>query len=245
MSYVKATPAYVAAAASDLANIGSTINSANSAALGPTSSVPAPGADEVSAGIAALFGAHSQVYQALSAQAALFHQQFVQLMSGGATQYALTEAANASPLQTVGQSALGSAASAGSVVAGVPAATAGLAGGSAPVASAGHLATAVPPLSAAPAVVAPASPPVAAVQAASSAALAPATAPASAVQPETLTHSPVTAGPAALAQGSTPLAAVQPEASEISPAAAMPAPLGVPPAAATVGAPGSPKHQRR
>ena len=99
MSYVVATPEYVAAAATDLANIGSTISSANSAALGPTSSVLAPGADEVSATIAALFGAHSQVYQALSAQAALFHQQFVQLMSGGAAQYAATEAANASPLQ--------------------------------------------------------------------------------------------------------------------------------------------------
>jgi hypothetical protein len=245
MSYVKATPAYVEAAASDLANIGSTINSANSAALGPTSSVLAPGADEVSASIAALFGAHSQAYQALSAQAALFHQQFVQLMSGGATQYALTETANASPLQTVGQGALGSAASAGSVAAGVPAATAGLAGGSAPVASTAHLATVVPPSSVAPAAMAPASPPVAAVQAARSAALAPANAPAAAVQPETLTHSPVTAGPAALAPDSAPVAAVQPETSEVSPAAAMPAPLGMPPAASTVGAAGSPKQQRR
>jgi len=81
-----------------LANIGSAIGSANTAAEGPTSSVLAPGADEVSAGIAALFGAHSQAYQALSAQAALFHQQFVHLMSAGAAQYAQTEAANATPL---------------------------------------------------------------------------------------------------------------------------------------------------
>ena len=90
-------------AASDLANIGSTISSANAAALAPTSGVLAAGADEVSATIAALFGAHAQAYQALSAQAASFHQQFVQLMSGGSAQYALTEAANASPLQTVEQ----------------------------------------------------------------------------------------------------------------------------------------------
>jgi hypothetical protein len=103
MSFVFATPEYVAAAASDLANIGGTISSANAAALGPTSGVLAAGADEVSATIAALFDAHAQAYQALSAQAALFHQQFVELMSGGSAQYALTEAANASPLQTVEQ----------------------------------------------------------------------------------------------------------------------------------------------
>jgi hypothetical protein len=134
MSFVNASPDYLAAAASDLANIGSNIGLANSAALGPISSVPAAGADEVSASIAALFDAHAQAYQALSAQAALFHQQFVQLMSGGATQYASTEAANASPLQSIqqgvqigspsqalstGSSLIGSAAPAGSVAAGV------------------------------------------------------------------------------------------------------------------------------
>ncbi len=99
MSFVNATPEYVAAAASDLANIGSTISSANSAAVGPTSSVSAAGADSVSAAIAQLFGAHAQAYQAISAQAAQFHQQFVQLMSSGAAQYASAEAANAGPLQ--------------------------------------------------------------------------------------------------------------------------------------------------
>jgi PE family len=109
MSFVFATPEFVAAAASDLANIGSTISSANAAALIPTSGVLAAGADEVSAVIAALFGAHAQAYQALSVQAASFHQQFVELMSGGAAQYALTEAANASPLQTVEQAVMGGA----------------------------------------------------------------------------------------------------------------------------------------
>ncbi len=107
MSYVIAAPEYVAAAASDLANIGSALGDANSAASGPTSSVFAAGADEVSAAISALFNSHAQVYQALSAQAALFHQQFVNLMNGGAAEYALTEAANASPLQTVEQGVLG------------------------------------------------------------------------------------------------------------------------------------------
>jgi hypothetical protein len=60
----------------------------------------------VSAAIAAVFSAHGQQFQALSAQAAAFHNQFVQLMNAGAGQYALTEAANATPLQTVGHDLL-------------------------------------------------------------------------------------------------------------------------------------------
>ena len=61
------------------------------AALTPTSRVLAAGADEVSAIIAALFSSHAQAYQALSAQAASFHAQFVQLMNSGASQYALAK----------------------------------------------------------------------------------------------------------------------------------------------------------
>jgi len=53
----------------------------------------------VSAAIAALFGAHGQAYQALSAQGAAFHDQFVQALTAGAGSYAAAEAANASPLQ--------------------------------------------------------------------------------------------------------------------------------------------------
>ncbi|MBX9642183.1 MAG: PE family protein, partial [Mycobacteriaceae bacterium] len=101
MSFVIAAPAIVQAAATDLASIGSTIGAANVAAAVPTTGVLAAGADEVSAAIAALFGAHAQAYQALSAQAALFHQQFVQVMNTGAQAYASAEAANASPLQQV------------------------------------------------------------------------------------------------------------------------------------------------
>ncbi len=99
MSYVFATPEWVAAAATDLASIGTSINAASAAAAMPTSAVMAAGADDVSAVIAALFGAHAQAYQQLSAQAALFHEQFVQLMTAGAAQYAGAEAANAVPMQ--------------------------------------------------------------------------------------------------------------------------------------------------
>ena len=107
MSFVIAAPEYMVAAATDLADLGSTINSAHTAAWAPTSNVLAAGADEVSAQIAALFSAHAQAYQVLSGQAASFHQQFVQLMNGGAAQYGLAEAANANPLQTLEQDILG------------------------------------------------------------------------------------------------------------------------------------------
>ncbi|MCV7089407.1 PE family protein, partial [Mycobacterium interjectum] len=99
MSFVVAVPEYVTAAASDLANIGSTISAANAAAAVPTSTVAAAAGDEVSAAIAAIFGGHAQAYQAISAQAAAFHQQFVQLLTAGAGSYTNAEAANANPLQ--------------------------------------------------------------------------------------------------------------------------------------------------
>ncbi|QNI08421.1 PE family protein [Mycobacterium kubicae] len=99
MSWMNAVPDHVAAAANDLASIGSSLSAANSSAAFPTSAVVAPGGDEVSAVIAALFGAHAQAYQELSAQAASFHQQFVEAMTGGAAQYAAAEARNATPLQ--------------------------------------------------------------------------------------------------------------------------------------------------
>lgn len=81
-------------AATDLANIGSTISSANTVALGPTRGVLAADVNEASIAPAALFGMHAQVYQVLNVQVALFHNQFVQLMSGGFCQYAATESAN-------------------------------------------------------------------------------------------------------------------------------------------------------
>lgn len=99
MSYVIATPEALQAATFDVAGIGSAIQQANAAAAGPTSSLLAAGQDEVSAALAALFGEHAQAYQAISAQAAAFHNQFIQTLSAGAGSYAAAEAANASPLQ--------------------------------------------------------------------------------------------------------------------------------------------------
>lgn len=99
MSYVLATPEMVAAAANNLAQIGSTLSAANAAALAPTTGVLAAGADEVSAAVASLFSGHAQAYQTLGTQAAAFHERFIQALSTAAGAYGSAEAANASPLQ--------------------------------------------------------------------------------------------------------------------------------------------------
>lgn len=92
MSYLIATPELVSAAAADLAGIGSTMSAANAAAAAATTGVIPAALDEVSARIAAMFAAHGEAYQALSAQAALFHEQFVQALNAGASAYANAEA---------------------------------------------------------------------------------------------------------------------------------------------------------
>ena len=94
---------YVAAAASDVAGIGSSIHAAAAAAAAPTTEVVAAAGDEVSAAIASVFSSHGQGFQALTAQAAAFHEQFMQALNGAAGSYAAAEAANASPLQTLEQ----------------------------------------------------------------------------------------------------------------------------------------------
>lgn len=91
MSFVVTIPEALAAVATDLAGIGSTIGTANAAAAVPTTTVLAAAADEVSAAMAALFSGHAQAYQALSAQATIFHDQFVQALTSGGNLYAAAE----------------------------------------------------------------------------------------------------------------------------------------------------------
>ncbi|CKM57895.1 PE-PGRS family protein [Mycobacterium tuberculosis] len=97
MEYLIAAQDVLVAAAADLEGIGSALAAANRAAEAPTTGLLAAGADEVSAAIASLFSGNAQAYQALSAQAAAFHQQFVRALSSAAGSYAAAEAANASP----------------------------------------------------------------------------------------------------------------------------------------------------
>jgi hypothetical protein len=95
MSFVTAQPEALAAAAGSLAGIGAVMNSGNAAAAAPTTGVIPAAADEVSALIAAQFAAHAQMYQAMAAQAAAIHEQFVTALGTSAGSYAATEAANA------------------------------------------------------------------------------------------------------------------------------------------------------
>lgn len=118
MSFLQATPEALATAASNIAGIGTEINSANAAAALPTTKLVAAAADQVSAEVAALFSAHAQGYQQLSAQVAAFHDKFVQMLGAGATSYATAEraaaqtlanAAGAPTAQLLGQPLIGDA----------------------------------------------------------------------------------------------------------------------------------------
>jgi hypothetical protein len=99
MSFVIATPDLVQSAAQDLAGIRSSLAEAAATAAAPTTGIATAAQDEVSVAIASLFGNFGQEFQAVSAQAQAFHQQFVSLMNAGAGAYASAEAANAA--QTV------------------------------------------------------------------------------------------------------------------------------------------------
>ncbi|EPQ47943.1 PE family protein [Mycobacterium sp. 012931] len=98
MSFVTAVPELVESAAQDLAGIRSALVEAAQAVAVPTTALAAAGEDEVSAAIAALFGTFGQEYQAVSAQAASFHESFVRVLSGAAASYVEAEVANGAAL---------------------------------------------------------------------------------------------------------------------------------------------------
>jgi PE family len=97
MSFLASNPEALTAAAHDFVGIGSTIGAANAAAEAPTTGIVHAAQDEVSAAIARLFGAHGQEFQALSAQAALFHKEFANALSAGSRGYERLEAENLAP----------------------------------------------------------------------------------------------------------------------------------------------------
>jgi hypothetical protein len=95
VSFLSTTPDIVATAASNLAGTGSALSAANASAAAPTTAIAAAAQDEVSTALAGLFGNLGQEFQALSAQAQAFHEQFVGTLNAGTAQYVSTEAANA------------------------------------------------------------------------------------------------------------------------------------------------------
>ncbi|WP_261864744.1 PE family protein, partial [Mycobacterium marinum] len=98
MSFVFASPEVLGAAAAQAAVIGSGVQTAGAGALG---------ADEVSVAVAQLFDGHGQAYQAISAQAAVFHGRFVAALNAAADSYAGAEAAGVSVLQSAGADVMG------------------------------------------------------------------------------------------------------------------------------------------
>ncbi|MEK1135657.1 PE family protein, partial [Mycobacterium ulcerans] len=93
---VDVVPQEVILAAGDLAGIGSTISAANNAAAPPTTVLAPAAADEVSAQLAAVFGDYARQFQALSARAEQFHDQFVHTLRAAGYTYEDAEYTNVS-----------------------------------------------------------------------------------------------------------------------------------------------------
>jgi PE family len=94
MSFVSVVQDGVSEAARTLAGIRSELSAAGTAAAVPTTGVAAAAQDEVSIAIAGVFGDFGQEFQALSAQAQAFHEQFVSALTAGLGQYLSAEATN-------------------------------------------------------------------------------------------------------------------------------------------------------
>ncbi|GJO08381.1 hypothetical protein NJB1907f44_06650 [Mycobacterium marinum] len=94
MSYVVAQPPAIAAAATELAGIGSALSEATAAAAGPTTAILSAAADEVSTAIAQLLGTFGAEYQGISTQLAAFHAQIAQRLATVANYYINAEEIN-------------------------------------------------------------------------------------------------------------------------------------------------------
>ncbi|MEZ0353806.1 PE-PPE domain-containing protein [Mycobacterium sp. pR1184] len=103
MSFVITDPDAMATAADELQGIGAELAATNASMAVPTAGVLAPGTDSVSVRTAAFLDAQAAQYQALSAQAELFHNQFVQTLITAKNAYAETELSNAAAMQPAAQ----------------------------------------------------------------------------------------------------------------------------------------------
>jgi hypothetical protein len=95
MSFVTTQPEALAAAASSLQSIGSSLSAQNAAAAAPTTGMVPAAADEVLALTAPQFAAQSRMAQAVSAQATAIQELFVNTLGISSGSDAATEAANA------------------------------------------------------------------------------------------------------------------------------------------------------
>jgi hypothetical protein len=97
-SYVNAVPEAFAAVSGDLTGIEEAIKGASAEAAPSTRGIVAAAGDEVSAAITSFFGSYAEDFQTLTAQATLFHSQFVHALSAAGAGYAAAEASNVSLL---------------------------------------------------------------------------------------------------------------------------------------------------
>lgn len=98
MSSTNVTPDAVASAASRLESLGASITGANTAAAAVTTQLIPAAEDEISAAIAGLFNTCAQDFHGLAAQAAAFHDGFVQTLYSSAESYVAAEASSAAAL---------------------------------------------------------------------------------------------------------------------------------------------------
>src|SRR5258705_2064725 len=95
MSFLTAIPEELAAAAAQLAAIGSSLTAQNAGAAAPTTAIAPAAADQVSILQSGIFTAYGALYQQIAAEAQAIQEQFVQTLGLSSGTYASTEASNA------------------------------------------------------------------------------------------------------------------------------------------------------
>lgn len=95
MSFLTAVPEELAAAATQLAAIGSSLTAQNAGAAAPTTAIAPAAADQVSIMQSAIFTAYGALYQQFATEAQAMQEQFVQTLGLSSGTYASTEASNA------------------------------------------------------------------------------------------------------------------------------------------------------
>jgi hypothetical protein len=94
VSFVVIAPETLTAVDTNLADIGSTLEQATTAAAGPTTGIATSAADEVSIAVSQLFGTYAREFQVVCTEAAEFHAEFVRVLNGGAAAYLSAEMTN-------------------------------------------------------------------------------------------------------------------------------------------------------
>lgn len=94
MSFLMAQPEVLGAAARELHGINASVREGSSAVAAATTGVVPAAADVVSILTAQQFSRHGQVFQEISAQAAVVREQLVTMLGISAGSYAATEIAN-------------------------------------------------------------------------------------------------------------------------------------------------------